>query len=926
MSPSRPNAFVPKLRAPCGLATLLVSAGALAAPTALQPGQAGITSGPTPTSLEFPLTRSGDTGFDVVVEYRTQDGTATGGIDYTPAPAGSFVVVPAGQVAPVIRVPVAANAGSVAGETLSLVLDRAYGVGPALALAETTTLPSGNGTVDVAIGQLDNNGRPDLVSVNANANSISVRFNQTSPGNGILAFGPATTLAAPNSPTSAALADLDGDGRQDIAVGSYSDSTLRIYRNQTVPGDATPAFIAQAPVATTNNPDQLAIADINNDGLKDVVSIGDVISHPVSVNLNITSLTAGTGPAFASGQGVGAAFTPSGLALADADLDGRIDLFVAGLDGNVRVFRNTTAPGSATVAFAAPVSLAVGGSSGALAAGDLDGDGRPDLVRANASANSISVLLNQGTTPGTISFSAPTLVPVGANVSDVLVADLNVDGRPDIAAALFTGNQFAVLRNLTPPGGTLRLDAVVTRPVDGDALRLDAGDLNGDGMPDLAAALLDTGTVALARNSTAPDTASLSFTSRTGFAVNGKPYALDLADFDLDGRRDVLAPSFETQIGPSGQNVSLRRNNTPIGSDGLGLELVTTVSMQIGTVNPAWPYDALGVDINLDGRPDLVSANYGQRMVAFRTNAITAPGSFGPASFNAPTSVDTASTGTPTKLASGDFNGDGKPDIAANLFFPGAGGESQVFLLLNNTSPGGAAAFQRFTPAATGANRPENALAVADINRDGRPDILASGLTDGTVRTLYNATSVGSLTDPFFPLASTDSVAGSPQAIAVGDFNRDGRTDVVTTSTNGGVSLLLNGTQNGSLPNYTRNDIGSGIGGGDVHVRDVNADGRPDILVVEPFADRATILLNRTGAGSFSAEFTQLPSIATADNPYAIAAGDLNGDGQPDLLVSEDASGGQVGLYRNTRLDATGSGSALGTISRPDAVFGNGFE
>jgi hypothetical protein len=902
---------------------------ASAAPTTIAVGDASVVTGAAPTTIQFPLTRSGDLDYAVMLEYRTVDGTAIGGVDYTAAAAGTTVLLDAGQAAASIPIAVAANPTGAPAQSFSLVLDRAWGVGPAPTYAAVGALSAGNGVTDVAFGNLDNLGQLDMVAVNGGANSISVRFGSVVAGNTNLAFGGATTVAVGNAPSAAAIADLDGDGRAEVIVANYSSGTVSVLRNQTAPGAPTPNLTALPALPVPLNANWLRIADVNSDGRMDIVVAGDPgPTHPAAVLLNTTDIAAGTGPSFAAAQGIGTTFTGFGLAVGDVDLDGRVDILVNG-PGSVRAFRNTTAPGAATASFAAAATITASNAGAGIALGDLDGDGRVDLARTG-SLGTVTVHRNTGTTPGTIAFAAPTSIAVGSDDYALLITDLNTDGRNDLVVSRFSGNELRVLRNVTRPGGAIDLRPMPGLAGTGGLIGIAAADLNGDGIPDLGAAQNTTGSVALWRGTRAADGADVSFAAPVASAINGSPISVTAGDFDLDGKPDLLAANFVTQTNPDGQNVSLVRNTTPTGASAITLDPLHTQTMQIGIVFPAWPYAALAVDLNLDGRPDLASANYGQQFIAWRTNAMSAPGPINSSSFAAVGGVDTASAGTLTTLSSGDLNGDGRADLIANLYFASnQNPDSFAFVLLNSTTPGGAPAFQRSTPVSIGSNRPENAFAIADLNRDGRPDLVATNFLDRTVRTYMNGSPVGSLAPPALNAASIQAISGRPDGVQAADINGDGRIDVVTATRDSSVAVLVNTTAAAAVSaNYVLTEVAlpASFLTVETRVADVDADGRPDVLAVDVANNRVAILLNRTAPGSNSASFEALPALPVNATPNALDIVDANGDGQPDLAITHGSSSGSLALYRSTRHAASASGTATGTLTRPNELFRDSFE
>ncbi len=187
------------------------------------------------------------------------------------------------------------------------------------------------------------------------------------------------------------------------------------------------------------------------------------------------------------------------LAAADVDGDGKLDLISANAgppdaDGNaVSVRINTTASGAATPTFAAPVVFAAGEVPRSVVAVDVNADGRPDVVTANEDGtDGNSVLMNTTTTPGTPAFSAPTGFEAGDTPRSLVAVDVNRDGRPDLVTANSGSIGTAgvtVLLNTTTAGAAAPSFAGPTPLGTGIAPRgVAAPDLNGDGRPDLATA------------------------------------------------------------------------------------------------------------------------------------------------------------------------------------------------------------------------------------------------------------------------------------------------------------------------------------------------------------------------------------------------------------------------------------------------------
>src|SRR5205823_606771 len=132
------------------------------------------------------------------------------------------------------------------------------------------------------------------------------------------------------------------------------------------------------------------------------------------------------------------------IAVADLDGDGRPDLAVANYaSANVTLLRNQ---GGGSVATFPGSPITVGTSPQAIAAADLDGDGRPDLAVANFGSDIVTLLRNQG--GGGFAAFPGSPITVGTSPSAITAADLDGDGRPDLAVTNFGSNDVTLLRNL----------------------------------------------------------------------------------------------------------------------------------------------------------------------------------------------------------------------------------------------------------------------------------------------------------------------------------------------------------------------------------------------------------------------------------------------------------------------------------------------
>src|SRR5262245_46874336 len=310
-----------------------------------------------------------------------------------------------------------------------------------------TNYPTGISPISVAIGDLNGDGRLDLVTANIGGDPNNLP-DPPPPGtvSVLLGSGGGTFSAATPYPTgsfiasSVAIGDLNGDGKLDLAVAYYGEQLLGDGTISVVLGTGNGTFPAATTYSTlTGLPgaQAVAIGDLNGDGKLDLA---------VASASNRISILVGNGDGTFVTQSP-LSFTGlnnnGSIAIADLNGDGRLDLAVTN-------FGTTFGAGTTvSVLFGRvgggfnQVSLTTGTNPSSVAIGDLNGDGHLDLAVANAGSNTVSVLLGNGNG----SFSAASPYATGANPQSVAIGDLNGDGRLDLAVANLSGNNVTVLLN-----------------------------------------------------------------------------------------------------------------------------------------------------------------------------------------------------------------------------------------------------------------------------------------------------------------------------------------------------------------------------------------------------------------------------------------------------------------------------------------------
>jgi hypothetical protein len=702
------------------------------------------------------------------------------------------------------------------------------------AFAAPQTFAVGTNPVALVAADVNNDGRPDLVVVNQGSATISVLLNTGFPG-GTPAFAPQVTFAVGNGAAAVAAGDINGDGRIDLAVANQTDNTVSVLFNSTAPGSLTPTFSNQQPFATGKGPRSVALGDFNGDGHLDLAVANGGSTSPgntVSVLLSTTAPGAAT-PSFAAQQTFTVGNGPVSVAVGDVNGDGRPDLATANFqDGTVSVLIDTTSPGSATAAFAAQQTIAAGPGPSAVALGDLNGDGRPDLAVSDSGttgipSNTVSVLLD-ATTPGSTAaaFSMAQTFATGNAPAAVAIGDVNGDGQADLAVASPNDNAVAVLLNTRTPITFSPSFASTLFPGGSGPISLAVGDFNNDGKPDLAVVDASADSVVVQLNTTPTGAATPTFGTAIALAVGKGPSTVVVADFNGDGKPDLAVANY------AAATVSVLLNSTAPGAS------VPAFSAQQTLACGHSPQPLVAGDFNNDGRPDIVTVNQKDNTVSVLLNG-TLPGATA-AGFAA---QRTFSVGTmPNGAVVADFNGDGRPDLAVANFTG-----NTVSVLLNTTLPGatvaGFGAQQTFA-----AGTALGGMAAADFNGDGRPDLAVVNqiASQGLVSVLINTTTLGGAI-PQFGAAQTFAVGHSPDSVAVGDFNGDGRPDLVVSNFDDNtVSVLLNTAAPGAGAASFGPQQAFVTGGGpfQVAVADWNGDGLPDLATSDVGDDTVTVLLN----------------------------------------------------------------------------------
>jgi Bacterial Ig-like domain (group 3)/FG-GAP-like repeat/FG-GAP repeat len=376
-------------------------------------------------------------------------------------------------------------------------------VDPSTLFAPPVNYPAGLDVLAVAVADVNGDGKPDILVATVPSANYPNRDGALGVllGNGDGTFQAVVLYDSGGEGTGAlAVADVNGDGKPDVLMANYCGTDNAIEDGCAVGsgtasvllGNGDGTFQPAVPYDTAFGPDALAVADVNGDGKPDLIVTNSELADEyygggtVGVYLGNGDGTF-QGPNFVGSGG----WDADGVVVADVNGDGKPDLVVLNecnlapapfysdcSTGAVAVFL-----GNGDGTFQAPVIYSSGANGGiSLAVGDVNGDGKPDLLVMNECLNveqcsdggALAVMLGNG--DGT--FQAPVVTPVPPNsYYGIALADFNGDGKLDVATSLgvLLGNGNGTFQNF------------VSYDIAGPNIEVAVGDLNGDGKPDLVA-------------------------------------------------------------------------------------------------------------------------------------------------------------------------------------------------------------------------------------------------------------------------------------------------------------------------------------------------------------------------------------------------------------------------------------------------------
>jgi hypothetical protein len=682
--------------------------------------------------------------------------------------------------------------------------------------------------------------------------------------------------------------------------------SLTVYAPQQGPFvmNAIPGFL----VGTESDAPWIAVADVNGDGFADVIMPNDVPNGPGGIAIMLGQSNGSLAP-----PTILSMTTPYALLVGDVDGNGTPDLVCVTQSGSNSVVTVFQGDGKGNFQQIAASQVQYLGIPVTEYLADIDGDGLPDLVlsgeQGSATSGNLEWLHNTG--GGNFAFAA-TLATMNGNTY-FSVGDLNGDGKPDIVYSTQSSPSapFVVYTLLNQGSG--QFSNAPTPGLNGIGGLTNIIDFNSDGIPDLVVQTIQPSGVIQLYSFQGVGNGSFQQVSSVTISPPGyEVYQLVVGDFDHDGFPDLAGTDGETEpshilylfgdgkgdftpqkvVGPQGVGIAEGDINGDGIADVVVADRFSFVSVALGQMNRQFPSaialtpqvattpyagditsDGL-LDIFIGGVPDNISGAVFQNQGndAFQIAANTNPNSLMVADLTGKGTVDLIgnsdaglviwpNNGTfgfssspitlppvngPIMVA--DMDGDGYPDIV---------GSGQIFY--------GNGAYQ-FTPVAT-PNVFTGPYVIGDFNGDGKLDIAVGGAT------LINAgnRTFTALTSDVLPL-----VDGAVAVVA--DFNGDGIDDVAIALGGEQSVGIYYGQSSGTFYLATELNTGENIGG--LAVGDFNNDGHIDIAAGLMLAQQGEILFNN-GNGQFSRSF-----FASGASTTSMTAADLNQSGNSDLVFT----------------------------------------
>ncbi|MDH7460301.1 FG-GAP-like repeat-containing protein [Chitinophagaceae bacterium 26-R-25] len=717
-------------------------------------------------------------------------------------------------------------------------------------------------------------------------------------------------MAVGSLPRVCRVADLDGDGKLDLAVLTNGNDQVTVYKNVSAGGNIS--FNGDK-VALTLNPSStcLQIADIDGDGLLDIITFTSTTNNNV---ISIFRNRSSNGKlVFEKNIDVVAPLAysvPSTLSITDLDGDGMNDFCFAG-DKTFCAFRNTGSPGN--IAFASmqqfPISLNSGDKC--TIATDFDNDGKRDILMAQRSSNigtsgTLTGFRNISTI-GTIAFADQTLLySWDEDPAAIAACDLNNDGKADLITANQLNYSFTLFKNTSTPGAFKINPSVHHSSGGSNPMSLDINDFDGDGMADLAVANSMDNTMLFFKNITRSD--SIIFSGGRNYKTQGSPLCIASGDLSGDGRPDIIV------VNRNDNTLSIYKNRvsapvvksftpTTAGTGATvfiyGKNFTGTSSVKFGNIE-ATSFTVTGDTIikaivasGASGNVAVTNTNETGVKSGFVFSTLADVTSFDPVRGTTGTTVTikgsnfssaTAVNFGKFKAASFTINSDTSITAVVGDIAPGISPVS----VINATGKDSLVGFYTgvfITSFAPSSGPIGTTVTISGVN-------FSTTLSDNIVFFGGVRAQVLSATNTSLVVRVPANATYQPISVGVKGSVAYSASPFIVTFGKGGIPLTDSSFKRQTLANEGSILVNS-------YLSDLDGDGKLDLLLVNVAERRIAFRRNTSTVDSIS--FASATTIDVQPNPSGVCAGDLNGDGKPDLAITISAGGGsRLSIWTNT--------------------------